>query len=218
MDSKLVKFYSPQNKIKTFFSLSKSNCSLQSCKEASSLQNQTLKEYPNENKNDLNITHLNIKNNKSNKNKILQSFPRSKEIEELFLKRKAEIKKLSHYRKIVNRNTRAQLLQENIHLKQISNCNSRVILSKIFQRINKKMKFLLEKYVKDWMIYHLHIRQIKQFDQLMRHRQILFESIEDPSLLVDGPVFENNLIKNFCKGFVHFVAMYKNELATNNLL
>lgn len=218
MDSQLVKFYSPQNKIKTFFSLSQSNSSLQSCKEASSLQIPILKNYPNENKNDLNITHLNIKKKKSNKSMILQSFPRSKEIEELFLKRKAEIKQLSHYRKIVNRNTRAQLLQENTHLKQISNCNSRVILSKIFQRINKKMKFLLEKYVKDWMIYHLHIRQIKQFDQLMRHRQILFESIEDPSLLIDGPVFENNLIKNFCKGFVHFVAMYKNELATNDLL
>lgn len=218
MDPKLVKFYSPQNKIKTFFSMNRSDNSFQSCIEPSSVHIPISKSCPNQIENDSNLLNLNIKKKKKSKSLKLQSFPRSKEIEELFLKRKAEIKQLSHYRKIVNRNTRAQLLQEHIHLKQISNCNSRVILSKIFQRINKKMKFLLEKYVKDWMIYHLHIRQIKQFGQLMRHRQILFESIEDPSLLIDGPVFENNLIKNFCKGFVHFVAMYKNELATNNLL
>ena len=215
MNKNPKKFYSPPNKNNYFFKSSGSGKSIQSCNENITFLTRNADEYQNEN--DVN---LNVLNNLTVErvNNPLKRFPRSKEIETLFKKRKNEIKKLSHYRKIVNRQSRKNLLEDNIHLKQISNCNSRVTLSKIFQRINKKLKNLLEKYVKDWMIFHLHIRQIKQFDQLMRHRQILFESIEDPSLLVDGPVFENNLIKNFCKGFVHFVAMYKDELIINNLL
>lgn len=209
------KFYSPPNKKNYFFKSNESGMSVQSCVDNVKFISKNAINFQNENDNNLNVSN-NLTNDKTNN--VLKKFPRSKEIEDLFKKRKDEIKKLSHFRKIVNRQSRKSLLEENIHLKQISNCNSRVTLSKIFQRINKKLKNLLEKYVKDWMIFHLHIRQIKQFDQLMRHRQILFESIEDPSLLVDGPVFENNLIKNFCKGFVHFVAMYKDELIINNLL
>lgn len=142
-------------------------------------------------------------------NKVIK---RSDSVENFFTDSNNKIEKLKIFRKIVNRKKRQKLLDNNLFLKKITVCNSRSLLASYISETTNEWKNLLKKYIKDWLIFHLHLRQIKNFKKLMSHRQFLFESIDDPDILNDGLGLENNMIKNFCKGFVQYIAMYQDEL------
>jgi hypothetical protein len=67
-------------------------------------------------------------------------------------------------------------------------------------------------------LVHLHLRQIKDFYELMQHRQNIYDALEDPESLEQGVNFANNLVKNFCKGLVNFIVMFFEELIECNML
>lgn len=158
-----------------------------------------------------------------NKN-IIENIPmnklikRSESIENIFTESNNKIENLKIFRKIVNRKKRQNLLDNNLFLKKITICNSRSLLANYIFETSNEWKILLKKYIKDWLILHLHLRQIKNFKKLMSHRQFLFEAIDDPDILNDGLGLENNMIKNFCKGFVQYIAMFQDELIQEGFL
>jgi hypothetical protein len=69
-----------------------------------------------------------------------------------------------------------------------------------------------------YYIIHLHVRQIKQFSKLMNYRWLFYEAIDDPGVFKSNTSVGNNIIKNYCKGVVNFVCLFRHELKECGLL
>ena len=118
----------------------------------------------------------------------------------------------------INRKKRQELLLEYPLLSRISKCKGKAEMISIFKRLNKKWKFLIKKYMEQCFITHLHIRQIKNFSELMKHRQNIYEALDDPESLNFKVSFGNNLVKNFCKGLSNFIIIFYNDLVVAGFL
>lgn len=125
---------------------------------------------------------------------------------------------LKIHRRIINRPKRKKLINQYKILKSLWNCTSKVQLMHIFNDISPIWKKFLKFYLSRCFILHLIIRQLKKISELMRHRQNLFDSINEPELLVKKINFSNNLIKNFSKGVSNFIIMFYDELIRENLI
>ena len=134
---------------------------------------------------------------------------------------KDEKSKLYHLKSLkqrINRKKRQFLLQEYPLLCRIAKCKAKAEMISIFKRLNKKWKFLIKQYMEQCFITHLYIRQIKNFSELMKHRQHIYEALDDPDILNFKVSFGNNLVKNFCKGLANFIIIFYNDLVNADLL
>lgn len=122
------------------------------------------------------------------------------------------------HRRIINRQKRKKLIKQYGILKLFWNCTSKVQLMQIFQQMTLKWKKFLKFYLSRCLIFHLTIRQLKNVSELMRHRQNLYDCVNEPELLVSKINFSNNLIKNFCKGVSNFFIMFYDELVANQMI
>ena len=123
-----------------------------------------------------------------------------------------KIKKLKHLRKNIMREEKKKILLKYPLLNRFSKCNSKVGLIRIFHNLSEKWKRLIKMYMERCFITHLHIRQMKDFSELMSQRQNIYEALDYPELLISKINFGNNLVKNFCKGLTNFVVMFLDEL------
>ena len=103
-------------------------------------------------------------------------------------------------------------------LLKFQKCNSKMDLYRIFRSLSKKWKTLIKKYLSSCFIMHLHIRQIINITQLLRKRDILYESLDNPDILLLCVQFENNLVKNFCKGLVCFITAFYNNIVEEEMI
>lgn len=134
------------------------------------------------------------------------------------LKRNLEMKKIKLLRPRINRNQRQRVLQKHPPLKKMFACISKLRLKNILESLSEQFKVLLRVYMKHYFIVHLHIRQIKKFDKLMNLRGLIFEAIDSPEVLIKNRNFGNNLVKNFCKGFINFIVLFYEDLTHFGLL
>lgn len=104
-------------------------------------------------------------------------------------------------------------------LRELRQCISKYHYKKILESLDYKWKFLLKVYIKEYLINDIYNRKLENSLILLNRRKILLESIDDPEILETDCNFDNNSIKNFCKGFVIFYtknlddmdAIYENE-------
>ena len=130
----------------------------------------------------------------------------------LIKNRQKKIEKLKCYRPIMSRTKRRKIIKVYPMIKRISKCNSKIELIRIFTSLTKKWKKLIKKYMERCFLIHLHLRQIKDFSELMFHRQNIYDALEDPIILESRVNFANNLVKNFCKGLTNYIVMFFDEL------
>lgn len=110
------------------------------------------------------------------------------------------------------------ILRKHIFLARINKCNTKSQLVHILFDLSLIWKSLLKNYLEKVFLMHLHLRHIKDFSDLMSHRQLLYQAIDTPNILLKRFSLGNNVIKNFCKGFVSFVFMFYEELVKYNFL
>lgn len=122
------------------------------------------------------------------------------------------------FRKITNRKTRKRVLQKFPTLLKLSKCNSKLTMVKVYETLSSKWKHILRLYMTRCFIFHLHVRQIRDFTLLFRQRHALYLAIDSPSVLMQSINFSNNLVKNFCKGFTNFVVMFYEDFLQHDLL
>lgn len=103
-------------------------------------------------------------------------------------------------------------------LTKFQKCNSKIELSRIFRGLSKKWKNFLQFYLSNCYIHHLHLRQIQDIQQLLKNRDVILRAIQKPDILLLSVQFENNLVKNFCKGLVSFICSFYECIIENNLL
>lgn len=131
------------------------------------------------------------------------------------LDKKKKLENIKKLRKTMKRSKRKKIIRQYSFLNQISKCNSKIGLFHIFVSLTTDWKRLLKNYMERAFLFHLHIRQIKDFAELMSQRQNIYEAIDFPDILNTRVNFKNNLVKNFCKGFLSFVVIYSEELIEN---
>ena len=165
----------------------------------------------NENLESMNIVGR-IENLKISSPKISNKNEKNTKTSYLIKNRQKQIKKLKHFRPIMSRNKRRKILKVYPMIKRISKCNSKTELIKIFTSLTKKWKKLIKKYMERCFLIHLHLRQIKDFSELMHHRQNIYNALDDPIILESRVNFANNLVKNFCKGLTNYIVMFFDEL------
>ena len=136
----------------------------------------------------------------------------------LIKNRQKNMENLKMFRPNFSRNKRKKILKIYPMLKRIACCNSKTELIKIFTNLSARWKKLVKKYMERCFLIHLHLRQIKNFSELMQQRQNIYDALDDPSILENGVNFANNLVKNFCKGITNFVVMFYDELKEYQLL
>lgn len=112
----------------------------------------------------------------------------------------------------MNRENRKKLLEKYSGLWKVFQCKSKNKFIEILRGLEKYIRRLLKDYLRHHFLFHLHLRQIKDISGLMKNRQMIFEAIDDPEILDSNCTFSNNLIKNFCKGFVNFVLIFYEDL------
>ena len=181
--------------------------------------------YPPPQKNE-NIDLINTKERLTSTTPLQKGFPKlaqtiapkPRQTAYLVANRHQEIERLKIFRPIMSRNKRRKILRAYSMIKRISKCNSKMELTKIFTSLNSKWKKLIKKYMENCFLIHLHLRQIKDFSELMQHRQNIYDALDDPAILDQRVNFANNLVKNFCKGFVNFVVMFLENLIEMGLL
>ena len=125
---------------------------------------------------------------------------------------------LSRSRRKTNREMRKSIIQTCDVIRQFNICNSKLKIYSLFKNLNPKWQNFIKKYLSEWFILHLHVRQIKDFSGLMQQRQNLFEAIDHPEVIMEKITFNNNLIKNFCKGVINFIFMFYDELIKYDLI
>lgn len=131
----------------------------------------------------------------------------------IFIKNKSQqLKQLKMLRRITNRKKRRKILMQYPLMSRFSSCNSKIELVRIFQNLSVKWKRLIKMYMERSFLMHLHIRQIKDFSELMAQRQNIYDSLDEPEILILKVNFGNNLVKNFCKGLTNFVVMFYEDL------
>ena len=121
-------------------------------------------------------------------------------------------------RRVSNRTLRRKLYRKYAFLKNLSTCNSKIKLIRIFSNLSPKWKSFMKYYLSNCFIKHLCIRQIKNFNDLLAKRSIFFQALDDPQLFINQINFGNNIIKNFCKGVCNFIVMFYKELTKNNYI
>ena len=132
--------------------------------------------------------------------------------------KKQNFDSLKDHRRKINQKKRKKLIKESKILKLFWNCTSKIQLMHIFKIMSKKWKEFLRYYLGPSFIFHLAIRQLKNVSELMSHRQNLFDSLNEPELLITKINFTNNLIKNFCKGVANFVIMFYEDLVKQKMI
>lgn len=132
--------------------------------------------------------------------------------------RKKNIEILKEFRPITSRNKRRQILKSHSVIERISKCNSKVELVKIFSELTSKWKRLIKNYMERCFLIHLHLRQIKDFSELMQQRQNIYDALDDPFILEDRVRLANNLVKNFCKGLTSFLVIFYQQLTRDGWL
>lgn len=131
---------------------------------------------------------------------------------------KTGIANLRSLRLTLSRSKRTRVLYEYPILRKIAECNAKLQLVKIFHTLSTKWKRLIRAYLEKSFVMHLHLRQIKNIRELLRHRQNIYDALEDPEILNNKVNFGNNLVKNFCKGLANFVIRFVDELVRDGLL
>lgn len=87
---------------------------------------------------------------------------------------------------------------------QLRGCISKYHFKDLLEKIDFKWKFFLKFYIEDYLIRDIYNRKLEKSEILLKKRKLLLESIDDPEILETDCNFDNNSIKNFCKGFVIF--------------
>ena len=136
----------------------------------------------------------------------------------LITEKEKKLKNLKGLGRIMKRSKRKKIIRQYSVLNQFSKCNSKIGIFNIFNSLNEKWKDLLKMYMQRAFLIHLHVRQIKEFSELMAQRQNIYDAIDCPDILHSRVNFGNNLVKNFCKGFLHFVVIFSEELVENGLM
>jgi hypothetical protein len=145
--------------------------------------------------------------------------PKSKIIEPLKLsKKEIKFEQLKDLRKIMDRKKRMEILKNNSLLLKLSKCAAKIDFISILESLSEKWKDLFKFYLKKCFLIHTHIRQVKNKNELLLQRQNIYEAIEFPDSLNFKQKLKNNIVKNFCKGFVNFIVMYYEDLILNNFL
>lgn len=130
----------------------------------------------------------------------------------LIKNRAQEVAQLKRYRPIMNREKRKKLLKKYSGLSRLFNCKSKNKLIQILGGLGREIRVLIKVYLRRHFLFHLHLRQIKDISGLMKNRQMIYEAVDSPEILLTNCTFSNNLIKNFCKGFVNFVIMFYEDM------
>ena len=118
----------------------------------------------------------------------------------------------------LDRGLRKHILRKYPSLKKLFHCTSKYQLRNILFELPSDIKKILQRYMQQCFIFHLHIRPISDINQLLKQRKVIYEAISNPDVLNGNKSFGNNLIKNFCKGVVNFVVTFYHDLVKKRLL
>lgn len=162
----------------------------------------------NENKSGLNLFPNKLKNIQINKLKN----------ENMLSKMFDKIKYVKRFKRPTPHSKREKIFKKYNFLNQMNHCNTKFKIVHIFHNLSNKWKSLLENYLERVFLMHLHLRHIKDFSDLMSNRHVLYESIQNPDILLERFTLGNNVIKNFCKGFVSFILMFHDDLVKHNFI
>ena len=129
-----------------------------------------------------------------------------------------KLKHIKKLRKIMDRKKRSQILIDYPILLKISNCAAKIDFINILESLSQRWKKLFKFYMTKCFLIHLHIRQVKFTKELLLQRQNIYEAIDFPDSLNFKLSLKNNLIKNFCKGFVNFVILFFEDLINEEFI
>ena len=128
------------------------------------------------------------------------------------------IKFFRKFKPRMNNKKKKSLLQRCEILKKLSLIRTKDALINFFIFLNKSWKLFMKIYLKNFFLIHLFIRPLKNPFPLMRQRQFIYDSIDNPENFLSNIHFSTNIIKNFCKGVVNFVIIFYEDLERINLL
>lgn len=140
------------------------------------------------------------------------------ENKEILSKMFEKIKFVTRFKKPTTHSKRMKILKKYNFLNQMSQCNTKFKMVQILHNSSHKWKCLLKNYLERVFLMHLHLRNIKDFSDLMSNREVLYKSITNPDILLVRFTLGNNVIKNFSKGFVNFVIMFHDDLIKQNFI
>ena len=129
--------------------------------------------------------------------------------------------KQKYLRKIkprMNNKKKREILKKNDILRKLSCIRTKEALINFFIFLNAPWKNFIKDYLKKHFLRHLFIRPLKDPFSLMRQRQFIYDSIDNPENFLSNNQFSTNIIKNFCKGIVNFVIIYSDDLRLQQIV
>jgi hypothetical protein len=117
-----------------------------------------------------------------------------------------------------DRKMRKRLFRKNKDLKSLYYSHSKWEFREVLLKLPTRYKSFLKMYICKWFVEHLHLRPIKNIPEYLSKRQVLYEVIDEPNLLTRKRSFPNNLVKNFCRGVINFIVVFREDLIANGFL
>ena len=102
-------------------------------------------------------------------------------------------------------------------LNKLSKIRTKESLINFFIFLSESWKDFIKCYLQKYFIIHIFIRPLKDPIPLMRERQFIYDSIDNPENFLSNLKFSTNIIKNFCKGIVNFVILFHDDLIKYNI-
>lgn len=136
----------------------------------------------------------------------------NEELEEMSSSESEEFK-IKHRKNKIKKKQNKRILKKRLQntfndLKMFKNCTSKKKLQKILSGFSNKAKSFFKFYLSDCFIIHLFQRKLENKMTLLSKREMLMKIIENPKILSRGCNFDNNLLKNFCKGAANFIEIH----------
>ena len=110
-----------------------------------------------------------------------------------------------NYKKISKRTklTKAPLIP--VEIDQIKKCTTKNMFKAVLVELSEEWKDIIRFYLTECYIFDLYTRKIEDKKHLLSKREILYNVIDNPTLLDLDCHFDNNLMKNFCTGLSNFL-------------
>ena len=94
------------------------------------------------------------------------------------------------------------------HFKRLQKSNSKYELVKFFERATDKGKKIIKFYLSECFLIDIFSRKLSDKKLMMSKRQLFYDSVDNPKLLLFECKYDNNLLKNFSAGLINF--LFKN--------
>ena len=90
-------------------------------------------------------------------------------------------------------------------LRKLKKCSTKYSFKNLLIETSLLFKKILIFYMQECFFFDLYSRRLLCKNYLMSRRNLLYRIIENPSALDSDCHFNNNILKNFCKGMANFI-------------